>query len=321
MANRFADAIKELKDTKIIAVASLSTKKSKEIIEKFKINEDCYFNNYEDLLKINEIDAIYISTLNNSHAKLIVDSARANKKILCEKPMTLNSQESKTVFKIIKDLDIFFLEAFAYRAHPQTKNLCQIIKNGEIGEVSKVESSFGYFVKKINPKSRIFNKDLGGGAILDVGCYTTSFALLIAKTLGIKNISNFKLENIRGSICETGVDEVAYADLIFSDHLKASINTSIRKQMENTCIVHGSKGKIILSSPWLPEKKSFLEIHCKNSYYKKFSSSELSVYASQIDLFIKKSLDKNINLFNTLMTNEESLTNMRIIDDWKKGIS
>ena len=97
--------------------------------------------------------------------------------------MTVNYNEAKEVFNLIKDNNTSFLEAFVFRYHKQSQNLSDIIKKGEIGDIYKVESSFGYKVKKTNPNSRIFNKNLGGGSILDVGCYTTSFCLMIAKII------------------------------------------------------------------------------------------------------------------------------------------
>ena len=320
MSYKFINAIKEIENTKIVAVASLSKKKSDNLINIIGIDESQYFSNYEDLIKSPNVDAIYIATLNNTHFDLIKQCSLNNKKILCEKPMTVNYNEAKEAFKFIKDNKTSFLEAFVFRHHKQSQNLSDIIKKGEIGDIYEVESSFGYKVKKTNPNSRIFNKDLGGGSILDVGCYTTSFCLMIAKIIFEQKVLNIKVENIKGNIGVTGVDESAEASLIFDTNIKMSIKTSLREELKNNCTIYGSKGKMIIPSPWVPDKKSVLEIYTGNTYYKKFLNSKLSAYAQQIDFFNKRNFNDKKNLVDTFMSNEESLLNMKIIGEWKNGL-
>ena len=320
MSYKFINAIKEIENTKIVAVASLSKKKSDNLINIIGIDESQYFSNYEDLIKSSNVDAIYIATLNNTHFDLIKQCSLNKKKILCEKPMTVNYNEAKEAFKFIKDNKTSFLEAFVFRHHKQSQNLSDIIRKGEIGDIYEVESSFGYKVKKTNPNSRIFNKDLGGGSILDVGCYTTSFCLMIAKIIFEQKVLNIKVENIKGNIGVTGVDESAEASLIFDTNIKMSIKTSLREELENNCTIYGSKGKIIIPSPWVPNKKSVLEIYTGNTYYKQFLNSKLSAYAQQIDFFNKRNFNDKKNLVDTFMNNEESLLNMKIIGEWKNGL-
>ena len=320
IADKFIDAIKEVPGAQIKGVASLTKKKSDDLIKKLGINENFFYTNYDDLINSSSIDAIYIATLNDTHAELIKRCALAKKKILCEKPMCINLKESKEVFKCLEVNNTMFLEAFAFRSHQQTINLCNIINSGEIGEIQSVDTSFGFKIKKINPNSRLFNKDYGGGAILDVGCYTSSFCLLIAKTILGEKYKKYKIRNITGSLCDTGVDICSEAELIFNDKIKMTIKTSLKENLNNNCIVYGSKGKIILSSPWLPENKSYIEIYNKDSYYKKFVNSKFSIYAQQIYRFNQKILGKDDDVFDTLMNNEVSLMNIEIIDIWKKGI-
>ena len=290
------------------------------MIKNLNIEENFFFSNYDELLNCKDIDAVYIATLNNTHLDLAIKSIKAKKNILCEKPITLNFNEAEKIKKELVNSDITFSEAFAYRSHPQTKELCKIIDEKEIGDIHSLESSFGYNTKRINPNSRIFNKKLGGGAILDVGCYPTSLSLLIARIIKKDiDLNQFKLSNIKGNICETGVDDIAHADLTFDNKIVMKLNTSIRKHMINNCIIKGTKGKIVISSPWNPEKRSFFEIYTDQRYYKKFVNSDYSVYASQIDMFAKKIQNKNLK--DTMMEIDESLVNMRILDEWSKGLS
>ena len=98
------------------------------------------------------------------------------------------------------------------------------------------------------------------------------------------------------------------------------IKTSLREELKNNCIIYGSRGKIIIPSPWVPDKKSILEIYSENSYYKQFLNSKLSAYAQQIDFFNKRNFNDKKNLVNTFMSNEESLLNMKILSEWKNGL-
>ena len=113
--------------------------------------------------------------------KLILYSHKNKKNILCEKPFCLNLKEGLEIQKIINENKVMFFEAIAYLSHTQTDQTLNLINNDEIGEVEVIESSFGFKVRKIDPKSRLFSKKLGGGAILDVGCYPLSFASLFVK--------------------------------------------------------------------------------------------------------------------------------------------
>jgi predicted dehydrogenase len=234
--------------------------------------------------------------------------------------MCLNLNEAKKIYEYLQNGNIFFLEGFAYRSHKQTAVICNFINSGEIGRILEVESSFGFKSGKINPNSRLYNKNFGGGAILDVGCYTTSFSLLIARvTLG-ENFRNYKIENIQGSLAETGVDIHAEADIIFNDELKIKVKTSLKENLNNQCVLYGTKGKIIIPSPWLPNLKTYIEIYHNNNYYKKFINSKFSIYAQQIIKFNDIILSKNLETFDPVMKHEESLINFKIINDWKNGL-
>lgn len=320
MANVFAKAINEIEDAEIVGVSSLTKNKTTELLNEFKITSKFFFKEYKELLRCKNVDAVYIATLNNSHADIITMAAQFDKNIMCEKPMSLDYIEAKKSIDEVKKKRVFFLEAFPYRSHPQTSEIYKVIKSNVIGKINQVEISFG-FKKKIDPDHRVFNKNFGGGAILDVGCYTTSLSLLIAKIINPNvQITNFDIENVEGKICNTGVDEIANADLILNKDIKFKISTSIVKHMSNNCIIYGTNGKLVIQDPWNPGKKSFLEVYENDNYYKKFVTSKLSVYAHQINEFNKKISNNKKKTFDTLMSIEESLINMKILDQWKKKI-
>ena len=315
MANKFAQAINEVQNSKLISIASQSKYKLDIFAKSFKVNPDNKFTNYIDLIKSKEIDAVYISTLNNTHIDLILECVNNNKKILCEKPIALNLNQANLALEVINKSKILFYEAIAYRSHPQTEKLLELIDNEEIGEIYKIEANFGFKIKRIKKSSRLFNKDLGGGAILDIGCYPISFFNLFCK----KN-EQLKLLKSKGSISSTGVDDEAEAQILIGKNIEAKCKVSFKENLDNSCKIYGKQGMITVPTPWLPSQKSYFEITKGNSYYKKFIISKKSVYASQIEiisnLFANKVIKntKNVNI-------NESIEIMKILDTWRIGLT
>ena len=168
------------------------------------------------------------------------------------------------------------------------------------------------------PKHRLFNKQFGGGAILDIGCYPTSFSLLIARLLQKKDQQlNYELTDIKGKINFRGTEDSAYTKIIFKDQFEAELDISITKKKENSIVISGSKGKILIIKPWLPNKEVFIEILLKSKKYEKKIISKYSIYANNIkymsDLLIKKETKCKF----PIMTLEDSIINMKILSRWK----
>ena len=314
MANKFSLAIKEADNSKILGIASKSKLKLNKFGNLNNVDTKLFFEDYKELISNKYIDAIYISTLNNTHFDLINLCIKNKKSILCEKPFVLNLNQAKEIFTSIKKNKIHFIEAIAYRSHPQTKKLLDLIEKGEIGKISKIEAFFGFKVKKINNKSRLFNKDYGGGAILDLGCYPISFFNLFSDE---KNKMNFI--NCQGTFCSTGVDDEAKINLKIGKNIEAVAEISLKNNLENICKIYGDKGTIKISSPWLPFKKSYLEVNTKNHYYKQFINTSKDVYTHQLEKVENYFLNKNLNE-ELLVDINESIEIMNILDTWNKNL-
>ena len=314
MAKTFANAIKEVENSKLISIASKTNYRLYKFQKRFNIKPENIFKDYNELIRSKQVDAIYISTLNNTHVDLILDCAKNNKKILCEKPIGLNLDQAKLALKAINKYNISFYEAIAYRSHPQTQTLLELIDNGEIGEVYQIEAYCGWKAKKIKKDSRLFNKDLGGGVILDVGCYPISFFNQFCK-----KDETLKLIKSKGSFSYTGVDDESEIEVLIGKDIKGICKISFKENLNSSCKIYGKKGTITIPSPWLPPEKSYIEIVNKNSYYKKFTISK-NIYTTQIETiansFIKNSSD-NKNIVNI----NESIEIMKILDIWRASLT
>ena len=324
MAHKFAEAIQEVENAKLVSISSLSKKKVESFSRKFDIDEKYKFNTYEDLINCKEVDAVYIATLNNTHSDLVIKSAEAGKGILCEKPMSITEEESILVFNKLENSNVFFLEAIAYRSHPQTTELTNLISSDIIGKIEKIESNFGFSVKnflKFIPRHRLFNKKLGGGSILDIGCYPVSFGLLIAKICKKENSPlKYQLTESKGKINFRGTDDEAYTKIKFENLFDLEASVSIKNRFQNSSTIFGSKGMIKIPSPWLPNKRSFIEVSRQQKTYKKEIMSKYSIYANTIKIASDSIEKKKIECASPNMSWQDSKENIKILTEWKSYI-
>ncbi len=308
MGNEFVNSIKETDNSQLVLVSSLDKRKLEIFSKNNNFNDKYLFNNYDSLINNDKVNSIYIATTNNTHLDLIKKCIKAKKNILCEKPICLNLKETQEAKKLISDNNIKFVEAIAYYSHPLYIELRKLIDKKEIGDILSIDSLLGFKVKKIDPSSRLFNKKLGGGAILDLGCYPISFLMLFEK-----DTEKFIIEKKKISYSSTNVDDFAEATINIKDEVKANIKISLKENLQNNCIIKGTKGQIFIPSPWLPEKNSYLEVQSDKRNYKKFFDIDKSVYANQIynvSKYFNNEDGKN------LFTIDFSLKCMNFLDRW-----
>lgn len=300
MGTAFANSIEETSNSKLISIAS----KSGSTFRNFE-NQT-----YENIIENKDIHAIYLSTLNNTHIGLIKEILKQDKKILCEKPVSTSLKDLLEIGKTIEEKKIQFYEAIAYYSHPQTLAVLKLINNDEIGEIENIESNFG-FKAKFKPSSRLFNKLLGGGSIFDLGCYPISFVMLFAK-----NPEKISITSKTLSFAESNVDDDASAILNYNNEFESKIHVSFKNNLDNVCIIKGTKGSLKINEPWQPGVNSSIEVTNNKHFYIKQINSKLSVYANQIEKVSESFIAKkdNPNLFNF----KKSLINMKIINDWLK---
>lgn len=269
IAEKFAQATLDVKNSNLIAIASKSESKLKNFKKKYKIQDDFAFDDYENLLRCKDIDIVYISLPTSLHYQWIIRCIKNRKKVLVEKPATLNLMQALDIQKHIEETNIFFSEAFMYRYMPHLDQIIKIIKNNEIGNLLSMESVYGVNIltkkkffffnkkKKINRDDRKFNIKLGGGCILDLGCYPSSFSLLVASLLKEVDVNNFKLVNIKNEIGETGVEIDSEAEILFNRNFSSKIKASFKKNLGCFSKIIGSKGSLIIKNTWLGGDKIY----------------------------------------------------------------
>jgi predicted dehydrogenase len=165
-------AMQKGKYTEITAIASRDSSRAKQTADNFGIPKA--YGNYKDLLLDREIEAVYIPLPNHLHFEWSRACIEAGKHVLCEKPLSLSTNDVKQLIRLRDKHRVKAGEAFMVRTHPQWLKTLDFVKSGKLGEVKSIQGYFSYFLK--DPENIRNIADFGGGAILDIGCYpiTTS---------------------------------------------------------------------------------------------------------------------------------------------------
>lgn len=204
----------------------------------------------EALLADREVEAIYIATPHPFHAEWAIKAADAGKHVLAEKPAAMNAGEVKAMFAAATRNRTFLGEAFMYRLHPMTAFILRLLNEGKIGELRLIRSSFGFAVPVFLPEHRLFAKDLGGGAILDLGGYPLSMARLLAgHATASDDIEPVAIQGFARN-GPTGVDEITSATAAFANGVIAQMSISLALDQDNMLHVMGSKGRLEIESFW-----------------------------------------------------------------------
>jgi predicted dehydrogenase len=156
----------------ISAIASRDLSRAQEAAGRLNIPKA--FGSYEELLADPSIDAIYNPLPNHLHVPWSIRAAEAGKHVLCEKPISLTTEEARTLIEVRDRTGVKIGEAFMVRTHPQWLRAREIVRSGAIGELRAIVSVFSYFN---NDPSNIRNQsDIGGGGLMDIGCYPITMA-------------------------------------------------------------------------------------------------------------------------------------------------
>jgi len=248
IARTFARALAQSESGELSAVASRTSEAAREFAAEFGVARA--HGSYEALLADPEVEVVYVATPHPFHAHWSILAARAKKHVLCEKPMGMNHAEVSAIVQAARENDVFLMEAFMYRCHPQTRELLRLVRAGALGQVKAIHASFG-IDGGYAPNGRLLNNELGGGGILDVGCYPVSMARLVAgAAIGAPFSEPLELHAL-GHVGEsTRVDEYASAILKFPGQILASLSTAVQLWQENSVRVFGSEGRLLLRVPW-----------------------------------------------------------------------
>jgi predicted dehydrogenase len=321
IAHAFAQALKVSQTGVLTAVASRQEQSAFEFARQYQAPY-CY-GSYGELLDDPQVDAVYIAPPHPYHAEWAIKTAKAGKAVLCEKPLTMDARETQKVLEAARKCRVFLMEAFMYRCHPQTEKLVQLVRRKAVGEVKLIESVFS-FDRPANLKHRLWNPKLGGGGILDLGCYPASMSRLLAGAAAGKPFLNPEVVAGTAKIGKKSrVDELAVASLRFPNGILAQLCCGMSLQRGVGVTVWGTKGKIHAPSPWHPGRwskgVSTIEIQLYDEKKPKILKlvKPLNLYAMEADE-VGRCLLKGLRE-SPRMSWADSLGNAKTLDQWLRS--
>ncbi|WP_087026294.1 Gfo/Idh/MocA family protein [Thaumasiovibrio subtropicus] len=240
IAHQFAGALNTISDVEIGAVLATSQAKADQFAFSFDIPHA--FDNVDHFFEQSGVNVVYIATPHTHHYTFAQTCLEQGIAVLCEKPLTVNYQQSLALVALAKARGTFFMEAMMIPMFPAIHSMMTLILEGIIGEVKSVQAGMGFNAPR-DWESRVFNPALAGGALLDVGIYPLTFVQMIAQTMGSNAI---KPESIVSEVelAPTGVDMQSTAILRYANGLVATVSSSVGHYIPCQATVLGDKGMI-----------------------------------------------------------------------------
>ncbi len=319
IATTFAKALLHSRTGSLAAVASRSPQTAAAFGTEFlHTGAICRCGSYEELLAKPEVQAVYIATPHPTHARLAIAAARAGKHILCEKPLAMNAHEAQAIVAAAQQHKVFLMEAFMYRCHPVVHRLVQLLQQKVIGEVRAIQANFG-FQSGGNYHSRLLNRGLGGGGILDVGCYTMSLARLVAGTAAGEPFANPTAVHASGYVGPSGVDEWTFADVQFNGGIAAALGCGVSCEMNNHVHIFGSEGRIEIPWLWIPQPTgNRIILHRRNEKPREeVIKAPADVYTLEADIVAAAVSAGAHQAAAPAMSWADTLGNMLALDQWR----
>lgn len=232
IAHAFAQDITAVKNAELVAVAASDKSRAEAFAKEYNLS---LAFSYDELYNSNEVDAVYVATTHNFHYDQCIHCMEHGKNVLCEKPITLNDKQFNQLARLSQEKKVFLMEAMWTYFLPALLRAKQWLHDGRIGRLKVIEAVFGFAMEK-NPTGRMYNIELAGGALLDLGVYPVALSQYFAGK---------KPETITASgvFTETGVDERTGIILQYGD-ATASLFTSMVNMMTNKAMLYGEKGYI-----------------------------------------------------------------------------
>ncbi|MEM6334369.1 MAG: aldo/keto reductase [Planctomycetota bacterium] len=325
IAKTMAKALHDAPHATPVAVASRSLDKAQAFADEFDIPHA--FGSYDELLGSEVCAAVYIATPHTSHAQWAIRALEAGKHVFLEKPAGLNRPQVDAIVEASVKHERYFAEAFKERRHPLTHRVIDLLAEQAIGNVQIIRAHFG-FNAGFNPEGRLFNPDLAGGGIMDVGCYTVALARLLAAAAMPDHPAHFAdPATLKGVAIKTstGVDQAAAAVLTFDNGPIAELSTGVHTPGNVGLTIIGDAGHIVVPDPWVNDRKqgptATIEVHRQGKDPETITIEEpMTAFALEVNAAAKDMLDGRTEASTPGFTHADSLSQAETLDRWRKEI-
>ena len=244
IAGKFAGAVAALPDAEVVAVGSRAQERADKFADEFGVPRR--YDSYEALAADPDVDAIYVSSPHSGHMAHAILCLEAGKAVLCEKPFAINAKQAGAMIDAARSKGVFLMEAMWTRFLPAIVKVREWLATGAIGDVQMLAADFG-FSAGFDPESRLFNPELGGGALLDVGVYTVSLASMVFGRAPDRFAA-------LAQVAESGVDGRGGMILAYDRGELAVLHTAIQTNTPHAASIFGSAGQIDIPGFWYATK-------------------------------------------------------------------
>lgn len=234
-------AIRASANGELVAVASRDAERARAFAAEHDVPR--HFGSYEALLDDPDIDAVYNPLPNSLHREWTIRAAERGKHVLCEKPLALDEAECREMAAAAGEAGVLLMEAFMYRFHPRTERLLDMVREEVVGPIGAIRSAFTF--RLVKPGNIRMDPALGGGALMDVGCYCVN----VSRTVAGAEPVEVRADAVRA---ETGVDRRLAGTLVFEGGLIAQFDCALDLERRELCEVAGPEGCLIMPGAFLP---------------------------------------------------------------------
>ncbi|MGC1183569.1 MAG: Gfo/Idh/MocA family oxidoreductase [Candidatus Dormiibacterota bacterium] len=241
---RFIPGVQKSGNGVVAAIASRDLEQARQVAEALSIPRA--YGSYQELIEDPNVDAVYIPLPNSMHAEWTIKAAAAGKPVLCEKPLALTSSQALTMIEACRRHHVLLMEAFMYRCHPQQALVRSLIDGGAIGDLRFVRSAFTFMLEPFPPGNVRLSAELGGGALMDVGCYAVNAARML---FGVEPVAASALWDLRP---EFGVEVSLAGILDFGAGRFATFDCGFRAPGRGSYTAVGTNGQIEVSDAFVP---------------------------------------------------------------------
>lgn len=248
IAEKFISDFAYVTNGEVVAIGSRSPEKAAEMAKKYRIEKS--YGSYHDLLSDPEVEVVYVATPHNFHFEHSRLCFEFGKHVLCEKPVTINAKQFVLLTIEAKKRNLFLMEAMWTAFNPSIVQVQKWLQEKKLGTIHFIQAEFG-FLGNSDPGARLFNPGLAGGALLDIGIYPLTFAVLAAQS----EIDDIQVQVIKS---ETGIDASNQIQIKFTNGILAQLSSSFLVTLQNRGIIYGEKGRIEIPEFWKAKKATLI---------------------------------------------------------------
>ena len=297
--DRYIAGIRASKHGYVQAIASRTIEKAKEAAE--RLNIETYYGTYEELYKDENIDVIYIPTVNSFHYRDAKNALMHHKHVVVEKPFVLKPEEAKELFRIAKENNCFLMEAQKILFLPATLKVKDMLENNIIGNVSYIELKAG-FPSRFDYDHWMYDLKMGGGSFYGSATYTIEY---------MQYLFNDPKISINGSYLPspTGSDEVSNFQLVMNNNILVNSTITMNVPLINGAVFYGDKGHIFVDHFW---KSRRVELFLNDGTHEVYPFPVEHEFVYEVDHINECIL--NNQLTSPVMTPERTIETVELVD-------